>query len=114
MNYTVDIDQLSEAIRTMSPDRFVTDLNPVSNWSREANSGTLMLPGVGQAEFVDAQFGSEGSGSEVWIVFNVKDELFKMTGFYSSWDGTDWNGYNIFRVEPEEVVMVIYRPISDK
>lgn len=48
---------------------------------------------VGVVRVVD-QEGGEGQGDHAHIVFQVKDtgQYFRIDGYYSSYEGTDWDG----------------------
>lgn len=56
-------------------------------------------------------FGGEGQGEERWVVFSVGDQLFKVEGYYASWDGTTWDDPTPFEVKPKDVVVVRYEAI---
>lgn len=63
---------------------------------------------------VDEKGGHEGEGEHVERVFSVKkhDEtlsFIRITGYYSSYNGTDWH-YDWTLVYPEEVVVTVYNP----
>lgn len=64
------------------------------------------------AFYVDGQPGSEGGGESVWVIFRVGDQLFQKSGYYSSYDGVDWDGYEIEEVEPYEKTVTFYRSKS--
>ena len=61
----------------------------------------VAIPGIGQARTVE-DFGGKGQGENRWIVFKVTnaegERLFRKSGYYASFYGTDWDG------ELEEVV----------
>lgn len=50
----------------------------------------LEIPGIGLAKFV-ADHGGMDEGSDRWVVFEVNGQLYKKSGFYSSYEGTDWD-----------------------
>lgn len=62
---------------------------------------------------VHSEGGGEGEGEYVERVFAVKDGdealvYFRITGFYSSYNGTDWDdGFSI--VEPYQKTITLYR-----
>lgn len=59
---------------------------------------------------VDGKFGQEGEGENIWIVFHVEgyDTLYRMSGFYSSYDGSEWSAENIEEVESRPKVIQEY------
>lgn len=65
------------------------------------------VPGLGKVEVVE-DFGGEGQGDLRYVVFSVKftDETvkyFRQEGYYSSYDGTVWDG-DFTEVTPKEVL----------
>lgn len=63
---------------------------------------------VGKAEYVDAKWGMEGEGEYIWVVFQIGDALFRLDGYYGSWDGESWDEGSVVPVEAKEVVQVVY------
>lgn len=61
----------------------------------------------GRAKLV-ADFGGEGQGEELWVVFSLGDQLFRVDGYYASWDGSNWDGAEPYEVEPVPVVVTQY------
>lgn len=57
------------------------------------------------------QKGGEGEGSEYWVVFSVNgDTLFRVEGYYSSWEGTNWDSAELVEVVPVQVLVTQYKP----
>ena len=60
------------------------------------------------------QHGGEGEGSEYWLVsriFNKKTEevyFIQFSGYYDSWNGTDWSENYWTVVEPKEKTIVVW------
>lgn len=67
------------------------------------------FPTVG-GEFVcvDETGGNEGEGEYTHKVFQLNDRFIKITGTYTSWDGTDWEYGTVLEVFPREVTVVRY------
>ena len=63
-------------------------------------------------------FGGEGMGDEIWRVFevtNLKTEEkihFRVSGWYDSWNDTEWNE-GLELVEPYEVTVIKWKNIKD-
>lgn len=57
------------------------------------------VPSLGKLEYVDS-YGGEGSGDEYWVVFKLGEQLFRVDGYYASYDGGELDG------EPYEVTKV--------
>lgn len=55
------------------------------------NDGTVEIPGLGTVT-LEAYHGGDGDGSETYLVIGVGDQLFRTTGYYSSWDSNGWDG----------------------
>lgn len=54
-----------------------------------------------------ADFGGQGQGDEIWIVFKVGDQLFRKEGYYASHYGSDWDG-DLCEVEAVERTVTFY------
>lgn len=76
--------------------------------TKEYEDVTVELDGFGAVTLVDSKPGFEGGGEDIWIVFLVGDQLFKLTGWYGSWDGSNWEEGDVFEVVAEEKVVVVY------
>lgn len=59
-------------------------------------------------------FGGEGMGDDYWYVFRIVDKktdeekLVKFYGYYDSWSGVNWSGYEPYFVRPAEKVVTVY------
>lgn len=60
-------------------------------------------------KYVDSG-GAEGDGAEKWVVFKVGKQLFRMTGYYSSWGDDDWDG-DLEEVKPKQVMRTEYEGV---
>lgn len=74
-------------------------------WSEAYDQGTLEIPGLGTAKHIDGEHGGEGSGEHIWQVWQIGDgesaQYFMKTGYYMSYDGSNWDG-DLIEVEPFE------------
>ena len=75
----------------------------------ELEHDTVTIPGIGTTEPVD-RFGGEGMGDERWVVFKLENRLFRISGYYSSWEGTEWYE-DVTEVKPVEVVKTEYEAL---
>jgi hypothetical protein len=66
----------------------------------------------GTVTLVENHGGGEGDGEERWIVIKVGDQFFEYSGYYSSWDGTEWDN-ELREVEPYTVEVTKYREKKD-
>ena len=55
-------------------------------------------------------FGGEGLGDHAHVVIRVDDKLFKIDGYYSSYDGTDWDT-EWYEVKPAEKTITVYEKV---
>ncbi len=65
-------------------------------------------------------YGGEGDGDTYYRVYKLineedsKDTIFvKFDGYYSSYNGTDWDNEECFKVEPEEVTVIEYIAVEN-
>ncbi len=67
------------------------------------------VPDLGTLEHVDS-YGGEGQGDEYWVVFKVTStgQLFKVDGYYSSYDGGSLDG-DVYEVTPVQVTVTQYK-----
>jgi hypothetical protein len=68
---------------------------------------------LGIAKFVTGETGGEGSAEHIWLVFSVTNgdsvQYFKKTGYYASYDGSNWDGA-LVEVEPFEKTVTDWKP----
>lgn len=57
------------------------------------------------------EFGGEGQGDELWVVYRIDDQLFKKDGYWVSHDGSYWDG-DFYEVEPYEITITKYRKVN--
>jgi len=78
----------------------------------ENEEAGVYIDGLGTVKYVEGETGGYGSSEDVWFVFSVDEEsLYRINGFYSSFDGVDWFGpTSIEEVEAEEKVVIVYNP----
>ena len=60
---------------------------------------------------VDEVGNREGGGDYSHLVFYVveEDKYYKLEGYYSSYNGTYWNGF-VTEVYPKEKTIIVYEP----
>ena len=76
---------------------------------------TITLDGVGDVTFVAGEGGGEGQGEHVWVVFEHDGNLLRLTGYYSSYDGTEWGedyGSTLEFVAPRVISVTVYDSIN--
>lgn len=109
MAYTVQ--QVSDAIKQNGNYKFVESLRNQTRAYRFQDRSTYVV-GLGQVTMVDEtdKF-TEGS---VWIIFKAEndDTLFRLTGFYDSYDGPEWDYGTVTEVEAREITTTVYETVS--
>ena len=72
----------------------------------------------GIIKFEKSVGGYEGGGDYVQYVLSItqgdKKEYFACEGRYITWEGTLWEGYNFYKVEPQKEVINNYIPVQSK
>jgi hypothetical protein len=89
---------------------FVEELRP-SFGNRNAHP-EVELPGIGVAVHQDGKFGEEGGGEDVWVVFQIGEDMYRMTGYYNSYDGSEWDTHGMHAVMPYERTIIDYKPVE--
>lgn len=72
----------------------------------------LDVEGFGHLQVIDTT-GGEGQGDHAHIVFKLTEDDFtvryyKVDGYYSSYDGVDWDGSDLYEVTPRERTITVY------
>jgi hypothetical protein len=73
--------------------------------------GEIVPLTVGDATVVDAQWGKEGGGDKIWVVFQIGNQLFRKEGYYSSYNGDEWDE-DITEVKAIPKTVFVYEPVS--
>lgn len=93
-------------------DRTYTD-NGWSLWS-EVGGTAVEVDGLGSVTVVESVGGYEDGGSTRYLTFKVTDEggsrYFRKNGYYSSYDGTEWD-YEFTECVSETKTVTVYEPI---
>lgn len=76
----------------------------------DGTSDPIQIPGVGRLEVV-ATHGGEGQGDQAWVVVSITDafgdvKLYRKDGYYSSFEGADFDSELREVVVKEKVVSV--------
>lgn len=77
-------------------------LNPIDSNSTEYKS-------LGTMKIIDS-YGGEGCGSDYWfiVLFEDHDVFLKVTGFYQSYNGVEFDNYGK-EVKPSQEVVTVYK-----
>lgn len=99
--------EVTDSIDLFDRDAFVDQISSLF-WRDDLNS-TVSLA-LGDVRPVEAKLGEEGGGEEAYIIFELRGECWRLDGYYSSWDGTDWEQGDVVPVKAETITKVIYVP----
>lgn len=69
-------------------------------------SGTVELAS-GTAKTL-TRFGGEGKGDTYYVVFQIGEKIYRVDGYYSSWEGVNWDSAEPYEVKPKEVTIIRY------
>lgn len=72
--------------------------------------GSVELPSGNTATEVD-RFGGEGKGDVYYVVFQIGDKFYRVDGYYSSWEGVNWDSAEPYEVKPVEVTVIEYKKV---
>jgi len=88
-------------------------ISPASAFVEKMTYGdkTATIPGIGVATLKDEKLGEEGEGENIWVVFELYGSLYRLNGFYSSYDGEDWTYGSVVQVKPREITTTIYEAV---
>jgi hypothetical protein len=83
---------------------YTNNYNPVGK--------TYEVPGLGEVKIVDASdYDSnknyDGWYEDLWVVFDIQGTLYKATGTYTSYVGSDWED-ELKVVVPKEKTILVY------
>lgn len=70
-------------------------------------SSPIELDDLGQLKHVLTE-GGEGQGEQYYGVFSLGNQLFRLDGYYSSWDGISWDDADLYEVEAKQVTVTHY------
>lgn len=81
----------------------------------EYGDDEVVVPGIGRATFVE-QYGGEGKGEDLWMVFKVTsldgaERYFRRSGYWASFVGGDYDGPTR-EVKATQKLMTVYEEIK--
>lgn len=95
---------LDEFIESLSKKEDIGKVLPYSG--REVSTAVLAS---GPAYLVNDVHGEDGDYEARYLIFQVGDQLFRINGYYSSWDGDNWEDSDIREVEAYTETVTRYR-----
>lgn len=86
---------------------------PDSDWFKTSNAEELkrFKQRFGAYPEPAANWGGQGDGAAMGAVIKIGDRYFKRTGYYSSWDSSEYDS-TVEEVEPYEKTVIRYRSKS--
>jgi len=102
------LNEIHEALRAYKNndgiEEFVEDLT----WNKK----TADLGSLGVATHADSKVGIEGEGEHIWLVFELGGSFYRLTGYYNSYDGSNWDEYgDLEEVKPVQKTITVYEKI---
>lgn len=76
--------EVDAALSGLSLNEFISNL--------EYEKDSTHLHGIGDVSWFDGYSGEEDGSSHTWVVFTNGNQYWRITGSYSSWNGTEWYG----------------------
>jgi hypothetical protein len=70
-------------------------VDSLASWSDLAYSEDITVTISGEEvrlTYITGQPGGEGSGEDVYVVFKAGTQFFCKSGYYASYDGSNWDG----------------------
>lgn len=86
-------------------DEFYESLVSVDYAAKGHKTATLASGAVYIAE---DHGGGEGDGEERFVVMSIGDQFFKVSGYYASWDGSNWDDATPVEVVPVEKTVIVF------
>jgi hypothetical protein len=84
-------------------------------WNLSYQFDPITLEGVGLVTWVASEGGGEGAGEHMEFTVKLRPEAdwlperyFTMEGYYSSYDGSEWDSEGFYESVPKEVTEVRY------
>jgi hypothetical protein len=105
---TVEVENAIEAYNEEA-EEIGSDFVETLEYSKQGETVPLS---VGDAVEVDAKWGKEGGGDKIWVVFRIGDQLFRKEGYYSSYNGDEWEEGDITEVKQIPKTVFVYEPVS--
>lgn len=71
----------------------------------------IELPDSLNSDLVAHVWGGEGEGSSIGFVLDLDGRYFKVSGYYNSWVGTNWEDAEVVEVVPKQKVITVYEEV---
>lgn len=81
-------------------------------WGELSELDEELVPDFGTVSVV-TQEGGEGQGDQYFVVWKLTDEngdeyYFRADGYYSSYEGVEWDGAELRQVQPRQKTITVY------
>jgi len=97
------LSEMEAALKTYGFEKFVGD----------AEYRPTYVDGLGVATYVGEDGGGIGDTDNIGFIFKINEHLYRLQGYYSSQDGTDWTFPNLSRVRPSTETKKVYKYIPE-
>jgi hypothetical protein len=81
-------------------------------WNELSDCDPVELEGIGRVESILTE-GGEGQGEKLYMILRLTtpegdEQFFRADGYYSSYDGRDWDGAELYAVRPVQKTITVY------
>lgn len=101
---TFTTSEVTDAIEEFGLQEFVEAVT--ENWGGSDQKADL--PDLGEATYVDSKLGEEGGGEDIWFVFKLDEVFYMVNGYYTSFDGSNWEDSSVQVVVPKQKTITVY------
>lgn len=91
-----------------SPSTFVQDVSP----DKARGTALITLESIGTVQFEAEKRGMENGGHDIWVVFSHDQHLYKLSGWYDSYGGSDYTKAILTEVVAKEQTVIYYEEIG--
>ena len=71
-----------------------------------------ILEGLGKVVHQDEKKGVENGGLDIWIVFSCEGHLYKLSGYYDSYDGSNYESATLSEVVAKQKTITVYEELT--
>lgn len=72
----------------------------------------ITLPDLPDPLYVVDSYGGSGMGEQMWVILEYAGRFFRKSGFFASWDGSNWDG-PFQEVRSERKMVTVYQEVGD-
>lgn len=113
MNESLSTERVAETLLSFVEEEYDwRSYGEFTNYALDPKGKSWNVPGLGLVTIVDYQDYDQdknysGWSEQLWIVFDVAGTLYRATGTYTSYIGSEWNE-KLTIVQPKTVEVIVY------